>query len=460
MAAGTWTDAFTSSFFGVMDAKVVFRDLSTGARQTYSCDNFRDYQNLRVGKSYKLSQMGEYWRAILVEYDPFTAVVGFGLHASLGVEGTSQQSKSADRVLISVLDVGQGDATLMTNERSGFCGLIDYGSKKNAHVLEPIVSNHIITALQTAKKLKQYQLADPYALELDFLCITHGDADHYNQLQPFDVRLRELGLKLQVRTAWCGGTLHDYPAEFVNLIRSWLRPSDSNPKYFTDQKFPWTLISSDNIEITALSANQVPTHGESVKNCSSLVCLITVQAKAGAPVKYLVMGDAEITVEKNLIEKMPGHIDKIDALRVGHHGSSHACTSEFLAACAPRIAYISTDAKWAHPYPDTMARLRACSSLQANQPHHNVLSPDRDRNNYSRALETDRIFTTLVDQEPDVSGSDVAMSAAANGFVPVLMTGARHDFFVDLETGVITTDDTSEATANASQQPRELEPRK
>jgi beta-lactamase superfamily II metal-dependent hydrolase len=45
-------------------------------------------------------------------------------------------------------------------------------------------------------------------------------------------------------------------------------------------------------------------------------------------------------------------------LKVGHHGSRHSSTPDFLKAVLPRAAVISTEADDAkHPHPETLARL-------------------------------------------------------------------------------------------------------
>ena len=65
--------------------------------------------------------------------------------------------------------------------------------------------------------------------------------------------------------------------------------------------------------------------------------------------KFLLMGDAGIEVEKDLIEKY--NIKDIDILKVGHHGSKTSSGKEFIDEINPKYSIISVgkNNRYGHP---------------------------------------------------------------------------------------------------------------
>ena len=54
---------------------------------------------------------------------------------------------------------------------------------------------------------------------------------------------------------------------------------------------------------------------------------------------FLIMGDAPIEVEKNIIKEFT-HVD-CDILKVGHHGSKTSTCDEFIKYLKPEVAIVS-----------------------------------------------------------------------------------------------------------------------
>jgi competence protein ComEC len=71
----------------------------------------------------------------------------------------------------------------------------------------------------------------------------------------------------------------------------------------------------------------------------------------------LLMGDAGIPTETDLIAA--GALTRVDALKVGHHGSRTATSEAFVAAIRPRIALLSCGRRnrFGHPAPEPLAAL-------------------------------------------------------------------------------------------------------
>ena len=73
--------------------------------------------------------------------------------------------------------------------------------------------------------------------------------------------------------------------------------------------------------------------------------------------KFLLMGDAGIEVEKDLIEKY--NLSDIDVLKVGHHGSGTSSSEEFINNIVPKYSIISVgkNNKYGHPNKEVLNRL-------------------------------------------------------------------------------------------------------
>ncbi len=75
-------------------------------------------------------------------------------------------------------------------------------------------------------------------------------------------------------------------------------------------------------------------------------------------VKVLLNADSGDQTEKELIKL--GNLPDIDILKVGHHGSKYASTTEYLDKIKPELAVISVGAKnsYGHPTNETLDRLQ------------------------------------------------------------------------------------------------------
>ena len=74
---------------------------------------------------------------------------------------------------------------------------------------------------------------------------------------------------------------------------------------------------------------------------------------------FLFMGDAESTVEKQLLNgKYADYLDA-DVLKLGHHGSSTSSSAKFLKAVDPQYSVISCGAgnDYGHPHKETIKKL-------------------------------------------------------------------------------------------------------
>ena len=75
--------------------------------------------------------------------------------------------------------------------------------------------------------------------------------------------------------------------------------------------------------------------------------------------RALLTGDAEAPVEEALV--LGGGLERVDLLKVGHHGSTSSTTAAMLGALRPSVAVISSGEgnSYGHPAPETLAALRS-----------------------------------------------------------------------------------------------------
>lgn len=200
---------------------------------------------------------------------------------------------------VDFIDVNQGDSTLIRYQRANI--LIDTGG----NVKEDYATTCLIPYFHK-KKIRK----------LDAVLITHLDYDHYGALASLKAHF-PIG---QI----C------YGEDFLN------KENDT--------------LTFQGLSIRNLNHYQDKTDSNSM----SAVFQFTISDR-----KFLVMGDAPITIEKRLLQEEV--ILKADYLKVGHHGSYTSSSFAFLQAVSPQMAIISCGYRnlYGHPHPSTIANLKA-----------------------------------------------------------------------------------------------------
>ncbi len=76
-------------------------------------------------------------------------------------------------------------------------------------------------------------------------------------------------------------------------------------------------------------------------------------------ISALLMGDAELPVERQLLDSIPSVAFDVDILKVGHHGSKTSTSQELLNAASPSASLVSVgaDNTYGHPATEVLARL-------------------------------------------------------------------------------------------------------
>lgn len=256
----------------------------------------------------------------------FGASVG-GLCVLLAVVGGARPD---GRLHIDVLDVGQGDAILVEGPGGGRM-LVDTGPDPD----------RLITLLD--------ERIPAWDRRIDVVVISHPHEDHIAGLTLLLERYR-VG---EVDESGMIGPGPGYAAS---------RPALADAGVPTRQLAAGDTLWLDGarLDVDWPLPGGVPLHpangGKAINNVS-----IVLDMHYGAR-RALLTGDVEEEIDPQLLARGiadPGG-QRLDVLKVAHHGSATATTAAFLAALRPRIAVISVGwgNVYGHPAASTLARLR------------------------------------------------------------------------------------------------------
>lgn len=204
---------------------------------------------------------------------------------------------------VDFLDVGQGDAILIKTQ-AGQNILIDGGPDKTV-----------------VKRLGEN--LPWWDKQIDLMVLTHPHDDHVTGLI-------EVLKRYKVKRILYTGATHTAP----NYL-TWL-------KIVRDRKVPLTIV--DKAQTVALGPAVkleilYPEQSLLNKTLGDLNDSSIVAQLVYGQSKFLLTGDAGLTVEKELLASganLPAEI-----LKVGHHGSEYSTSQEFLDEVKPRLAVIS-----------------------------------------------------------------------------------------------------------------------
>ena len=220
------------------------------------------------------------------------------------------------------LDVGQGDSILL--QFDGKNVLIDGGIQEMGPRVETYLRDHGVSSL-------------------DLLVATHPHEDHIGGLITI---LRDFPIK-QVLDSGQPHSSQVYE-NFLTLI------DQKNISYNVAQRGQKINLDT-RLKIDVLSPP--PTLFSDDLNQNSIVLKVTYNK-----VSFLLMGDAGFEAENSI--KAAGYDLKSDILKVGHHGSSSASGTSFLAKVKPDISIIEVGGgnDYGHPTQKTLSSLQNVGS--------------------------------------------------------------------------------------------------
>jgi competence protein ComEC len=239
------------------------------------------------------------------------------------------------RLHLVMLDIGQGDAILITAP-SGETLLVDGGPDPD------------LLLRRLGERLPWWQR------RIDVMILTHPHEDHVAGLVAALERYR-VGLILDAGRDYQNPTYH----RFVQLARAEpggrLLTARAGQRIRLDATTVVTLLYPTAADV----AGPLP---EGDINNASVVDLL----RSGG-FTALLTGDAEAPVEAMLAEREL--LSRVDVLKIGHHGSHSSSSPPLLDATRPGVALISAgiDNDYGHPHQVTLDHLRAIPGLRLHR---------------------------------------------------------------------------------------------
>ena len=246
------------------------------------------------------------------------------------VVGVAVTGSASPRLVVTALDVGQGDAILLEGPRGGRM-LIDGGPDPD----------RLLAVLDTR--------LPPWDRRIDLVVLSHPHEDHASGLALLLARYR-VGAVAENGMRGPGPGDAAFRAE---LARSGLRDT--------------ILAAGDHLSLDGASMDVLwprrgevpavaPDAGKGINDTS-----IVFDLRFGSR-RMILTGDIEEEIDPQVLASgfmRPGD-PPVDVLKVAHHGSKTATTDAWLEAVRPRVALISAGLgnPYGHPAPTTIARLR------------------------------------------------------------------------------------------------------
>jgi competence protein ComEC len=276
------------------------------------------------------------WRLVLAAAALMTVI------GALLVFHPFQHEFEPGRLVLTFLDVGQGDATLIRFPR-GTVMLLDSGGAAGVRARqsdtgagEGFVEDRIgIGEAAVAPYLWRLGVK-----RLDWIVASHADSDHVGGF-PEIARAFAVTNALRGASAHAGPDLFDQAALLSNASMRTVRRGDG--------------FELDGARIDVLSPSGEVGASPRSENNDSLVLKISFGRRS-----FLLPGDIERGMEQELSLTEREDL-RADALKVAHHGSRTSSTDEFLQSVRPRIAVISVaePSPFGHPHPEALARLHS-----------------------------------------------------------------------------------------------------
>ena len=258
------------------------------------------------------------------------------------------------QTVISILDVGQGDCSLIELS-TGKTVLIDGGGTLDnrfdigRRVVAPFLWNHGVH-------------------RLDLVVLSHPHPDHMNGLL-FILR------KFPVSEVWVSGLDADLPGygEFTKIVAG--------------NSIPLRTVSAEDAPVAFGDAELCVLHPAkgyrtqerkeyAAQNNRSLVLRV---AEGGR--NYLFTGDAGTDAEEGLV--MSGQNLKCDVLKIPHHGSKSSSSEEFVQQTRPRLAVatVGRDNPYRHPAGEVVERYERAGATVCRTDRDGaiMIRPHKDR---------------------------------------------------------------------------------
>ena len=284
------------------------------------------------------------------------SVIRFFLGLALLV-GTAAAQEPPRHLFIYHIDVGQGDATLFVSP-SGRTLLIDAGNRGKG-------SRNVVPLLNTLGIRK-----------LDYLIVTHHDADHIGGVDEVFVTLSQVPVAAYDRIGRQSAkekTKKGNPTQYGEYVGSLERlgkepeplspgecKSDGSRKIDLGEGVVVLVVASNGEVLGQGIPFQL---GKKHENAKSVALKLSY-----GRFDYFIGGDltgggfSGARKTKDLESLAASVVGDVDALRINHHGSATSSNKTFLEALKPEVAVISVgtggvNKGYKHPHRDVLGRL-------------------------------------------------------------------------------------------------------
>lgn len=242
---------------------------------------------------------------------------------------------------ITMIDVGQGDG-IFVRTPSGTTILIDGGSSD-------------------IKNVGKYRI-EPFLLSegvrtLDYVFISHGDADHYSGVEEMIMRQRQ-GVRIKNLVLPAVWREHETLCGLAKVgMENGVRVLKAEPGM---------NVTEGNLQLTCIVPGKEDTDLD--VNESSMVLKLCYEEFS-----MLLTGDIEGKGEERLCNL--DALGQCSVLKAAHHGSENSTPEKFLEKTLPEIAFISAgiENSYGHPHPALLKRLGEYGIKIYQTPEHGAV---------------------------------------------------------------------------------------
>ena len=231
-------------------------------------------------------------------------------------------------MIVTYIDVRQGDSTLIQLPYNRGVILIDTGGVKN--YIDNTVNERV------GEKIVSY-LNSLGINKIDYLILSHGDFDHIGN---FYIIQNKINIKNVVFNC----------AEFNDLEKDIIKNINSY------------CSCIDGIKLNGYVFSFLNTKKFNNENDNSSVIYFNY-----FNYKFLFMGDAGVEKEKDILDKY--NLSNVDVLKIGHHGSKTSSSKEFINEINPNYSIISVgkNNRYGHPNKEVLNNLSNSKIYRTDQ---------------------------------------------------------------------------------------------
>ena len=294
----------------------------------------------------------QFW-SVMVVMTVMLALVTIGCSIN---QPASKAEQAEGKVIVKVLDVGQGDAVLLRS--GGQITLIDTGDT------------------ESREKVVSYLKKEGVSV-IDHLIITHPHNDHIGGVAAVfeHFTIKQIYDSGQTTT--------------TNTYRKYLETVQK-------KKIPFALLAAgSHVDVGSGAVLQIlapeepffkEDNGQSDLNNNAIVAKLIYGSFS-----MLLTSDAEKASEARMVKKYSDQL-KSTVLKVGHHGSTTSSTSAFLKAVAPEVAVITVGAgnDYGHPHEAVVKRYQDRKIKMYRSDQHGTITISSDGTTWAVVTEKGR----------------------------------------------------------------------